>query len=128
MTFWLIGDEEHKDPRFTTASLGLYARSGSWCMNQVRYRPMEIPAEWFVPQSVVKAWGAIRQANDLVARGIWAPVDGGWRFVWIRHRNTTDYVRHERKRQATKKQRQRSMSPGDIGACPPGTYMGDIEP
>jgi hypothetical protein len=128
VTFWLIGEEEHADLRFTTNSLGLYTRAGSWCMAQVRYRPAaEIPVEWVVPAWVVKGWGSMRAANELVAQKIWEPVQGGWRFQWIRANNTADYVRRERKRQRTKKARQRQMSPGDITLCPMGTYTGDTE-
>ncbi len=127
--FWFTGEEEHSDPRFSTCSLGLYVRAGSWCMSQVRYRPeAEIPSEWFVPTSLVKGWGAMRQANELVAEGIWNPTTGGWFYAWIRWNNTADYVRRERKRQATKKARQRAMSPGDMAVSPPGTYTGDIQP
>jgi hypothetical protein len=130
MTFWLTGEEEHNDPRFATSTLGLYTRAGSWCMNQVRHRPMrEIPPEWFVPDWLVKGWGATRLANELVAQGIWEPVVGGWRYAWIRHPNTADYLRGERKRQSTKKHRQRqAMSLGDLTECPLGTYTGDTAP
>lgn len=126
MTFWFIGEEEHSDPRFTTGSLGLYTRAGSWCMSQVHYRPEhEIPPEWFVPVSLVKVWGATRQANDLVANGIWEPVVGGWRYLWIRYQNTTDAVRAKRKREREKKAARTGDSPGEFPAIPLGTYRGE---
>jgi hypothetical protein len=120
MSFWFVGEEEHADPRFTTGSLGLYVRAGSWCMSQVRYRPVaEIPPEWFVPDWLVRGWGSTRWANDLAQNGMWESVVGGWRYAWIRWPNTPTAMRQERKRQATKKARQRG--------CPPGTYTGDME-
>ena len=98
MTYWLTGDEEHDDPRFTTASLGLYTRAGSWCMGRYRYRPeAEIPTEWFISGPVVRGWGALRLARDLVQQGVWESVPGGWRYAWIRPKNTADYMRAERK-------------------------------
>jgi hypothetical protein len=98
MSFWFIGDEEHNDPRFTTSTLGLYTRAGSWCMSQVRYRPSnEIPPEWFVPDSQVKAWcGSVRPANSLVPAGLWYRARGGYGFAWIRDENTADALRAKR--------------------------------
>ncbi|WP_139830455.1 hypothetical protein [Mycobacterium paraense] len=107
MTFWFTGEEEHQ-VFTTTSSLGLYTRAGSWCMAQIRYRPeAEIPAEWFIPDWLVKGWGAVRQANELVAQGMWEPLEGGWRYVWIRPENTPNAVRQKRKREREKKSRKR---------------------
>jgi hypothetical protein len=129
MTFWLTGDEEHNDPRFTTSSLGLYTRAGSWCMNQVRYRPEhEIPPEWFIPTSLVKVWRATRQANDLVENGVWEPVVDGWRYLWIRHQNTADAIRSQRKREREKKAHKTGNSPGELPPIPLGTYRGESAP
>jgi hypothetical protein len=130
MTFWYIGEEEHSDDRFTTSSLGLYARAGSWCMSQVRYRPeREIPAAWFVPDWLVKGWGNTRQANDLVVNGVWEPVVGGWRYTWIRWPNTASAIRTQRKRERAKKgARRTSDSPGESGLIPQGTYRGESRP
>lgn len=120
MTYWLVGEEEHDDPRFTTCSLGLYVRAGSWCMGHVRYRrESEIPVEWFIPVTLVKAWGATRQANELVRQGVLEPVIGGWRFAWIRPENTTDRVRAKRKRERDKK----APKP----PIPQGKYMGEFD-
>lgn len=138
--YWLTGDEEHDDPRFTTATLGLYTRAGSWCMGRYRYRPeAEIPAEWFIPRSLVKGWGAYRLANDLAAEGVWEPVAGGWLYAWIRPQNTANYVRAERKRErrkwARKKERAAADSLGEsaptpVGSqdqLPRGSYRGELE-
>jgi hypothetical protein len=127
MTYWFIGDEEHNDERFTTATLGLYVRAGSWCMAQCHYRPeAEIPAEWFVPRAQVRGWGALRLANDLADQGVWEQVAGGWRYVWIRHQNTADHVRADRKRErgkwARKQSRAAADSPGESGSTPQGSH------
>jgi hypothetical protein len=136
MTYWFTGEEEHSDARFTTASLGLYTRAGSWCMSQVRYRPeSEIPPEWLVPDWLVKGWGATRQANDLVAHEVWEPVTGGYRYAWIRYQNTANEIRRQRKRERDKKARRGSDSPGESTAIPrgidrdsPGDIYGGISP
>jgi hypothetical protein len=131
MSFWLTGEEEHRDPRFTTQSLGLYVRAGSWCMSQVRYRPeAEIPAEWIVPIWLVKGWGSTRQAKTLVDNGLWQPAEGGWRYAWIRYKNTPDAVRAERKRERNKwanKVAKARNSPGESDATPRGRYRGELE-
>jgi hypothetical protein len=131
MTYWLTGDEEHDDPRFTTATLGLYIRAGSWSMSRCRYRPeAEIPAEWFIPGPLVRGWGALRLAHDLAQQGVWEPVTGGWRYAWIRPQNTADYVRAERKRErakwARKKAKAAANSPGESGQLPGGSYRGEL--
>jgi hypothetical protein len=126
MTYWFTGEEEHSDPRFTTHSLGLYTRAGSWCMSQIRYRPeAEIPAVWFVPEWVVKGWGNTRQANDLVANEVWEPVAGGWHYAWIRWRNTAEAVRRERKRERDKWARKQAKASLPKQATPQGSYKGE---
>lgn len=132
MAWWRTGDEEHADERFERAglnSLGLYVRAGSWCMRQVRYRPEdEIPAEWFVPDYVVRGWRSQRLAAGLVREGIWGRVEGGYNFAWILPRNTADEVRRERKRerqkweakQARARAAQRANSPGESPPTPQG--------
>lgn len=131
MTYWLTGEEEHSDPRFTTTTLGLYVRAGSWCMSQVRYRPeSEIPAEWVVPDWLVQGWNAKRYANELVANGVWEPVGGGWRYAWIRYQNTANAIRTERKRERDKwarKQARARNSPGESSPTPQGSYRGESE-
>jgi hypothetical protein len=112
MTFWNIGDEEHSDPRFEIAGPGsfeLYHKAGSWCMGQIRGRPEdEIPVEWFIPDSFVRGQhNGQRIAKRLDAVGLWARVECGYRFAWIRHGNTADYVRERRKQDREKPSRQR---------------------
>ena len=132
MTFWFVGEEEHDDLRFTTASLGLYVRAGSWCMSRVRHRPeREIPREWFIPDWLVRGWGSTRQANDLVRAGVWEPVAGGWRYAWIRWPNTPDAMRSQRKREREKWARKQSNarnSPGESAPTPQGSYRGESAP
>jgi hypothetical protein len=131
MTFWLVGEEEHSDPRFTTNSLGLYVRAGSWWMSQVRYRPeAEIPTEWFIPDWLVKGWRATAYANDLVDSGVWEPVVGGWRYAWIRYGNTATALRRQRKREREKWARKAAKarnSPGESTPTPQGRYRGESE-
>lgn len=107
--FWFVGEEEHNDPRFSTASLGLYVRAGSWCMHEVHNRRMELPPEWEVPAWVIKGWGATRLANELIAQGIWERVPNGYVFDWIRPQNTPEALRQKRKgatnRQAVRRAR-----------------------
>ncbi|BBY36506.1 hypothetical protein MMAN_06400 [Mycobacterium mantenii] len=127
--FWLVGDEEHNDPRFGTASLGLYVRAGSWCIAQVHNQPeAKIPPEWEVPEWVVRGWGSIREANKLVEQGIWEAGHHCWYFVWIRRNNTADHMRYQRKREREKwerKQAKRRNSPGESAETPQESYTGE---
>jgi hypothetical protein len=102
MTFWNIGDEEHGDTRFIEAGPGsfeLYHKAGSWCLGQIRGRPESaIPAEWFIPDEWVNGqYDGARLAVALIGVGLWARVERGYRFAWIRDGNTTDTVRRLRK-------------------------------
>ena len=132
MTYWLTGSEELDDPRFRKAgpaAIGLYVWSGEWCMDQVRYRPAKIPAEWFIPDHWVRSWpNGARVAARLVSTGLWERVEGGYRFGWIRPENTADHVRAERKRKATEKARQRAEKRLLSPPCLQETYRGDTPP
>jgi hypothetical protein len=113
MTFWNVGDEEHSDERFIRAGRGsfeLYHKAGSWCMGQVRGRPYEeIPVEWFIPDEYVRGQpNGPKIAQGLIAEKMWARVEYGYRFAWIRDGNTPDAVRRTRKHERAKKARQRA--------------------
>ena len=77
MTWFNVGDEEHSDPNLRDAGLdgfGLYAAAGSYCMNHL--------TEGFVPDWFVKGWpGGIKAAKKLIAVGIWARVEQGYRYI-----------------------------------------------
>jgi len=110
MTFWGIGDEEHRDPRFRAAGLdaaGLYYTAGSWCMGEIRLR-RELPAAWYVPDYFVVGFPkGKRLAARLVAAGLWKRLDGGYEFAWLQRGNSPDDVRKQRKADREKPSRQR---------------------
>jgi hypothetical protein len=125
MSYYILGDEEHDDRRFLDAGPGaleLYVRALGWCMHEVRYRPeAEIPAVWFIPIEWVRGQHqGVRLANRLVDQGVFGRVDGGYRFDWIRWRNTPDAVRRQRKRERDKKAKRDANSPGGNQADSPG--------
>ncbi|EUA11176.1 hypothetical protein I546_3107 [Mycobacterium kansasii 732] len=96
MTFWLTGDEEHDDKRFDVepggilSGLGFYTAAGSWCRDQIRWRPRsEIPDDWLIPDAWIKAQrNGARIAKALAANGILRRAPGGYGFAWIRKENT----------------------------------------
>jgi hypothetical protein len=132
MTFWEIGDEEPEDPRFIAAgpgACGLYHMAGAYCMRQARYRPEhEVPPEWFVSDQWARGWqNGSRLAARLVENGLWFRVPGGYKFDWIRPRNTADAVRAKRKKERDKKACKHVDSPGESAPIPQGTYTGESD-
>jgi len=77
LTWFNVGDEEHSDPKLRAAGLdgfGLYAAAGSYCMNHL--------TEGFVPDWFVKGWPrGVQTAKKLIANGIWARVEDGYRYI-----------------------------------------------
>jgi hypothetical protein len=107
--WWFVGDEEINDQFVNVgfAGFGLYHMAGSWCMSQIRGRPeAEVPAEWFIPDWVIRGWGAQRVAHQLCAEGLFTRLQGGYSFGWIRSGNTPDAVRRKRKADREKPSRQ----------------------
>lgn len=61
-----------KAVRASNAALGLWVRAGAWAMAQLT--DGEIPAE------IVRMLGTEKQAEQLVACGLWERTRAGWRF------------------------------------------------
>ena len=121
MSWFNIGDEDHKDPGFRhvgLAAFGLCAAAGSYCMENL--------TDGRVPVWFVKSWpGGPQAAARLVTEEKWVPVDGGdYQFIEWKKELTRDYVLEARKKAAAKKRRQRSMSPGTPGGTRTGTCKG----
>lgn len=54
------------------AAMGLWVRAGAWASQQL--------TDGFIPRQVVPMLGNTSQAKKLVAAGLWAQEDGGYRF------------------------------------------------
>ena len=88
----------------TSSEYGLYIKALAWCANQARY-DHDLPAEWFVPDSVIAAWNERRSAKRLVANKKWkrAETRRGYLFAYLHWRNAPAQIRKERKRDRDRK-------------------------
>lgn len=96
----------HKAIRAGNTAIGLWTRAGSWCSQQL--------TDGHVPDAIVAVLGTPKQADRLVAAGLWARVPNGYQFhEWGEDgRNPSrESVLAKRRREADKKRRQRSDSP-----------------
>ena len=88
--------------RAGNSALGLWTRAGSWSAHQL--------SEGFVPAAIVPSIGTVKQAQRLVAAGLWIEVDGGYQFhEWtVDGRNPTrEQVLERRRKDREKKERAR---------------------
>ncbi|MFR9750481.1 hypothetical protein ACL02S_05535 [Nocardia sp. 004] len=75
MPWFQVDDQLGFHPKVVAAgnaAMGLWVRAGSWSMQQL--------TEGFVPAAIVRGLGSTAQAKKLVAVGLWAAEDGGYRF------------------------------------------------
>ncbi|PCN46988.1 hypothetical protein Csp2054_14185 [Curtobacterium sp. 'Ferrero'] len=54
------------------AAMGLWVRAGSWAAQQL--------TDGVIPDSILPSLGTRKQADALVAAGLWTRADGAWRF------------------------------------------------
>jgi hypothetical protein len=115
LAFWVTGADEREDKRFKNAGATarlLYEDAGAWAMDQYYKKRVELPEEWFIPSSVVRAWGKKNVPAALVREGLWKRAERngaeGYTYAWIRWENTPDYLRQVREDQADAKRRQRA--------------------
>ena len=94
MTWFKVDDNLAHHPKVIAAgnaALGLWVRAGSWAAQQL--------TDGFVPDTVLPALGTKKQADQLVAAGLWSRVLGGYVFhEWTERQPTRDEVETRRKR------------------------------
>ena len=93
----------------TYTQYGLYLKALDWCIREAgRY----LPASWSIPDQVIRAWGARRTANELVATGVWEHDDYErvYRFIYIDEECAPQAIRDTRKKDREKKSRQRRQT------------------
>lgn len=79
MPWFKVDDKLHdhrKARKAGRSAMGVWVLAGSWCMAS--------ESDGFVPASVLARWGTKRDAERLVAVGLWYPDEqddeDGWRF------------------------------------------------
>lgn len=107
MPFFNVDDQFHGHPKRRKAgwaAVGLWTTAGSWCRAYKR--------DGFVPIELVEEWKAKRQAEQLVAAGLWAEAkcgeETGYQFHdWLDINSTSDEVEKQREaaRERQKKRR-----------------------
>lgn len=108
MTWFRVDDRlpDHRKARKAgTAAMGLWVLSGAWSSGHL--------TDGWVPEEVALRYGTKRQAERLVAAGLWfeATVDGepGWVFhQWTEHQPTREQVQQRRKNAAERQANWRS--------------------
>lgn len=94
MTWFKVDDSLDYHPKALAAgnaALGLWVRAGSWAARQL--------TDGFVPEGVATSLGTRKQADQLVAAGLWHKVLGGYVFhEWTERQPTRDEVETRRKR------------------------------
>ncbi len=116
-----------KTVRAGNAAVGLWARAGSWCAKEL--------TDGFVPDHMVRTMGTVKQAERLVAAGLWVRDDEREGFQFHEYaedgRNLTrEVVLKKREQAAEKKRKQREGNAAksektQVGeSCPEGTDGG----
>lgn len=116
-----------KTVRAGNAAVGLWVRAGSWCAKEL--------TDGFVPDHMVRTMGTVKQAERLVAAGLWVRDDEREGFQFHEYaedgRNLTrEVVLKKREQAAEKKRKQRegngakSANPQVGGSRPEGTGGG----
>ena len=106
------------------AAMGMWVRAGSWSAQQL--------TDGFVPDHMVPALGDKRQAQRLVAVGLWTQESDGYRFhEWMDRQPSREQVEAERaaarERMAARRKNKRGSSP-EVRPNSDGTSEGVREP
>ena len=114
--------------RAGNSAIGLWTRAGSWSAHQL--------TEGFVPAAIVSSLGTFKQAQRLVAVGLWLEVDGGYLFhEWtadgrnptreqVLERRRKDREKKEEVRRKAREKAANSGEPQVDGRRPHGTDEG----
>lgn len=122
----LMGDDDWKNPWLNSvgmAARGLYWTALSWAKDQIRGRDF-LSAEsvlgdlesWFIPDREIRGWKATREAKQLVESSVWVPVQGGYRYLYLRDENKPKTVYEKRSKETSRKRAQRAPRPPDDAA------------
>ena len=115
---WFFVDDQLADNakvrKAGTPALGLWVRCGAWSAGNL--------TDGFVPADIAARYGTARQAEKLVAAGLWAPAerDGepGYQFWdWTDYQQTRDQVRARRAADAERQRRRRSAPDGETSSA-----------
>lgn len=117
-----------KTVRAGNAAVGLWVRAGSWCAKEL--------TDGFVPDHMIRTMGTVKQAERLVAAGLWVRDDDREGFQFHQYaedgRNfSREVVLKKREQAAEKKRRQRegngskSANP-QVGESRPGGTSGGV--
>lgn len=115
MTWFRVDDRlpDHRKARKAgTSAMGLWLLTGAWSAGHL--------TDGWVPREVALRYGTERQAERLVAAGLWSEseVDGepGWVFhQWTEHQPTRDEVQLRRKNAADRQAKWRAKKQDDAG-------------
>ena len=105
MTWFKVDDGFWSHPKTLALPVGavaLWVRAGSYCGKHL--------TDGFVSEGILPMLqGTVDDAFELVASGLWKPVDGGWAFHdWCAYQDTREAV--ERRRAAWKDRQRRARS------------------
>lgn len=120
MSWLYVDDRFHDHPKARkagTAAIGLWVLCGAWCADYL--------TDGFVPAEVARRYGTARQADKLVAAGLWhaAEKDGepGYQFhEWDTYQKTRAQVETEREKTRERVARHRARKT-DGGTQQPGS-------
>lgn len=106
MPWFKVDDGLSDHPKVLMAgnpAMGLWVRAGAWAMKHL--------TDGFIPSAVVALLGDGKQARALVAAGLWADVDGGYRFhEWEGRQPSKEAVQRDRDAAAERQARARERA------------------
>ncbi|ALE77703.1 hypothetical protein WY02_03730 [Pseudonocardia sp. AL041005-10] len=126
MTWFKVDDGFDDDPRMFDApdcAVSLWTRAGAWASRHL--------TDGFIPAALPerKCEDPERAIAELVARGVWEPAEGGWRYVaWTDDQPSREEVLEKRRKETQRKARMRAALAEKRrkarSACPAGTPGG----
>lgn len=94
--------------RAGNAACGLWVRAGSWCMQQL--------TDGYIPDHVLPALGTTKEAERLVAAGLWQRAVGGYRFhEWEARQPSREQVEKDRADAAERQRKAREKRQSQKG-------------
>lgn len=126
-TMWIVmSDDDWDNPWLNNvgmAAQGLYWKGLCWAKDQTRGRDFLASKSvlgdlesWFIPDGQIRYWKATREARQLVEASIWIPIQGGYRYVYLRDQNKPKTVYEARLKKTREKRRHRAAGPPDDAA------------